>query len=465
MKFGMDTVELPRLALATPATGPEPSVASLAMLAGLTRRRWRVQHFRTRACPTVTEAVGQVTGLPGRHLDSWLMPPALCRGLFARSAQSAELAVVEGTLDEPMSVRSYTSCDCPGDLQSIAETLDLPIVAVVSCAGQDAESFHLPQLPEGVDAVLLDGLSNPKELPRLKRLFRLAAKLPVLGAIEIMPQARAALEKVPRDCRLPDGLIDALAHAFWKHADFEGIKELARSRPLPELDPGMLPRSLAGGRGRGRFRVAYAKDEVFGRYFPDTMEALEAFGAELIEFSPLRDEGLPVGVDLAMIGCGMPDHHADLLALNFSMIAALREHVCRGRRIYAEGGGTAYLGRGMIIAGRRVQGAGILPFDAELLPEILPPTPVTRTLIHDCWLGPRGTTVRGYKSGRWQLIPSIEPFECPSCFGALAAEGDWFYRHHAVGSLLHLHLGTLPEVVDAFVGPHSPSLRRPSARG
>ena len=356
MNSGMDKIDFPRLALATPATGPEPSLASVALLAGLTRRRWRVQHFRTRACPTVTEAVGQVTGLPGRHLDSWLMPPEVCRALFARSAQAAELSVVEGTLDEPILERSYTSCDCPGDLQPIAETLDLPIVAVVSCGGQDAESFHLPRLPDGVDAVLLDELADPKALPRMKRLFRLAAKLPVIGAIEIMPQARSALEKVPRDGRLPDGLIDALAHGFWKHADFEGIKELARSRPLSEPDPAVLPRCLAGRRGPGRFRVAYANDEAFGRYFPDTIEALEAFGAELIEFSPLRDEALPVGVDLAMIGCGMPDHHADLLAANFSMIAALREHVCRGRRIYTEGGGTAYLGRGMIIAGRRVPG-------------------------------------------------------------------------------------------------------------
>ena len=56
--------DFPRLALATPAPGPEPSIASLAMLAGLTPRRWRVQHFRTRACPTATETVSQVTGLP-----------------------------------------------------------------------------------------------------------------------------------------------------------------------------------------------------------------------------------------------------------------------------------------------------------------------------------------------------------------------------------------------------------------
>jgi cobyrinic acid a,c-diamide synthase len=95
----------------------------------------------------------------------------------------------------------------------------------------------------------------------------------------------------------------------------------------------------------------------------------------------------------------------------------------------------------------------------------IPPAPVTRVLLHDCWLGPAGTVVRGYKSERWRLIPNVEPLECPTCFGALCTENDWFFHHHAVGSLLHLHLGALPEVVDAFAGPHSPSLRRPLSRG
>ena len=113
--------EFPRLALATPAESAEPSVACLAMLAGLTERRRRVQHFRTRACPTATEAVGQVTGLPGRHLDAWLMPPAVCRGLFARAAVSAELSIVEGTLGESKTGILYTSCDFSGDLLPVAQ--------------------------------------------------------------------------------------------------------------------------------------------------------------------------------------------------------------------------------------------------------------------------------------------------------------------------------------------------------
>src|SRR5207248_7820503 len=128
--------------------------------------------------------------------------------------------------------------------------------------------------------------------------------------------------------------------SFLRFADVGAIRTLARSRPFStfgESEP--EPR-----RGH-RFRVAYAQDEAFGAYFPDTLEALEALGAELVEFSPLRDESLPEAVDLVMIGCGFADRYADALAENLSLIAALRSHVCRGQRIYSEGGGTAYLGR------------------------------------------------------------------------------------------------------------------------
>ncbi len=456
-------MEFPRLALAIPVAGPEPSVACLAMLAGLTKQRWRVQHFRTRACPTATEAVGQVTGLPGRHLDSWLMPVEVCRGLFARAGLTSEIALVEGTLDDPLPDSSITSCDCPGVLKPIAEALDLPIAAVVSCRESAGNLLHLPRLPEGIEAVLLNEVNDPATIPQLKRLIALATGLPVIGAIETMPGIRSALQSVSRDGRLPDELIDALGCAFLEHAEIDAIERLARARVFPEpVELSWLPRR---DRRPRRFRVAYARDLAFGRYFPDTLEALEALGADLVEFSPLRDESLPEGVDLVMIGCGLPDQHADELAANLSMIAALRAHVCLGRRIYSEGGGTAYLGQRMLINGHPVPGAGIYPFDAELQSELKPPTPVTRMLLYDSWMGARGTTVRGYRSNRWNLIPSVERFECPSCFGKLSAEGDWFYHHHAVGSLLHLHLVALPQVVSAFAGPHPPSLRRPSASG
>ncbi|HEV3167270.1 MAG TPA: cobyrinic acid a,c-diamide synthase [Isosphaeraceae bacterium] len=443
-------IKLPRLALAIPSVGPEPSPAGLALLAGLTERRTRVQHFRSRGCPYGTPAVEQITGRPGRHLDDWLMTPDLCRTVFVRGMCRADLAVVEGTLEPMRAPAGHAHYDQPGALGQIALALDLPRIALVPCPR--LEGLHLPTLPEGTDAVLLDGLEEAGSYEAVRRVVALMLNKPVIGAVEAMPGIRAAVRDAGRESDVPKEIFDALGASFLRFADLHALRTLAESRdfPVPHDEPCQPPQR--------RFRVAYAQDEAFGAYFPDTLETLEALGAELCEFSPLRDESLPEAVDLVMIGCGHPDRHADALAQNHSLIAALRAHVCDGNRIYSEGGGTAYLGRYLILDGKPVPGAGILPFDAELRSNPMPPKPVSRLLTRDSWLGPRGTIVRGYRSGRWRLHPAPEPGDCPGRSGPLSSQRDIYCRHHAIGSLIHLHLVALPQVVSAFAGPHRPSL-------
>ena len=444
----------PRLALAIPAEGSEPSVASLAMMAGLSARRWRVQHFRARACPTGNDAARRACGVPGRHLDAWLMPPDICRAVFERGACQADLAIVEGTFEAaPMALDCRLSSR-PGNLGPIAEALDLPRVAVVPC--RSLADFHLPRLVGGVDGLILDGLQDPGEFDAIRRMASSMFRLPVLGAVEALPSARAALADSPTD-RPPPEAVERLGQSFLRLADLPMIRSLANSRPLPSPPSESLPNYVEGGKAR-RFRVAYALDDAFGGYFPDTLETLEDLGAELVEFSPLGDGELPEGIDLVILGCGFPDQFADELAENVSLTASLRSHICQGHRIYAEGGGSAYLGRSMILGGRAVAGAGVLPFDAVLRENPTCPDPVVRTLARDSWLGRAGTVVRGYRSDRWTFLPAAD---VPSCPGALTVEGDIYARHHAVGGLMHLHLASLPEVVAAFEGPHPASLTLP----
>ena len=265
------------------------------MLAGLTERRWRVQHFRTRACPTATEAVGQVTGLPGRHLDAWLMPPPVCRapvrscGPFDRTGPGRRHARPSWARTGPC-----TPCDCPGELKPIAEILDLPIVAVVSCREIEAETCHLPRLPDGVDAVLLDGLADPAALPRLKRLFQLTAKLPVIGAIENLPAASAAFES-PAAGRPAAGGADRRAGVRVPKARRpRSHPRPGTESPIPEVDD----ESCLSHRRHCRpaVQVAYAHDDAFGGYFPDTLEALEALEPTWSSFHRCATNGCPTGL-------------------------------------------------------------------------------------------------------------------------------------------------------------------------
>lgn len=437
-------IRVPRLALATPATGPEPAPAVLGLLAGLNSRHWRVQHFSSRARPTNLGLAGRASGLPGRHLDAWLMDEAVLGDLFRKGSRHADLAVVEGTLDDDPSPADLRRPDRPGRLAPIAQALDLPRVAVVRV--EPCGDFHLPRLPRSVDAILLDELADVASYPWMRRAVEVLTRKPVIGAVERLPEARAALASPDR--WQATSALAALGTSFLKFADPDALRALAESRPMDApADPPAHPRQAR------RFRVAYAFDPAFGGYFPDTLETLEALGAELVEFSPLRDEGLPEGADLVLIGCGMPDLYPEDLSANYSMIAALRSHVCRGGRLYAEGGGMVYLGRSLTIGGRTFPMAGVLPIETDLRARQPEPTPVSRTLMRSSWLGPRGTTVRGYRSGRWTLRPAGEIDDCPARSGTLTGNRDLFFRNNAIGSLIHLHLASLPQVVEAFAAP------------
>jgi cobyrinic acid a,c-diamide synthase len=439
--------DLPRLALATPANGSEPAPASLAMMAGLEARRWSVQHFRAWAGPTGSKLINQVSGRPGRHLDSWLMPPRRACDVFVRGARGSSLAIVEGTLDDPLPPNQTDVCDRPGAVSPLVEMLQLPVLAVVDCHA--LTNLHLPWVPPQADAVLLDGLECRERFEALRGLVGYVLKKPVIGAVEALPGVRGAIASSPPDQEVPRECVAPLGESFLRFADLDALRSLAVSRPFPHAVEEPPPFSACE---HLRFRVAYAMDEAFGAYFPDTLEALESLGAELREFSPLRSESLPEDVDLVMIGCGFPDCHAQDLAANVSLISAIRNFVCRGGRLYAESGGTAYLSRTMVIDGMTVPGAGIFPIRAERIGLPAIPSAIERTLNRASWLGPSGLVVRGYCSGRWAFHPDLEPDDCPARSGFLNPERDLIFRKGAIGSRIHLHLGALPNVVSAFAG-------------
>ncbi|MFO0959780.1 MAG: cobyrinic acid a,c-diamide synthase [Isosphaeraceae bacterium] len=322
-----------RLAIAVPPGGPAVAPGTLAVLGAMTRLGNRTQHYATRACLDDNEQVIRATGLPGRHLDAWLMPPDLLRRVFMRSSRGCNLAVVEGTWDpDPAGLVLF---DRPGCLEPASRILNLARVALIPC--RDLPVGHWPRFPSGVDAVILDGLDRPEDFPAWRDAIETLARKPVLGAIDSLPEARMALDRPEESA----DAMAALARSFLAYANLALLRELTRRGPLPELaEPAVdiqVPR---------RFRVAYAQDEAFTRYFPDTLETLEALGAELVDFSPLRDERIPDLCDLVILGCGYTERHAEALGANHSLIGALRAFACRGRRIYAEGGGMAYLGQG-----------------------------------------------------------------------------------------------------------------------
>ncbi len=135
----------------------------------------------------------------------------------------------------------------------------------------------------------------------------------------------------------------------------------------PNRSRGRVPfAGLLRGPASRPLQVAVACDEAFGGYFPDTLEALEARGARVCDFSPLRDDRLPPGTDVVYVGCGHPELFAeagrqrlhDAVAKKSSMFRAA--HLCRVRRSGLSVPPNGNARRHALADGRRIERHGPL---------------------------------------------------------------------------------------------------------
>lgn len=439
--------QIPRLAVGSFQPGVNPQACVWALMEALHSRGVHVQSFLSRACFPRHPGAASITGLATRHLDSWLMSREVCRDLFVRGAKLADLALVEGRFGTAEEDGTQG-----GRLDVLCQWLELPRLAVVDI-GQ-LGPCRIPAPPVEVEGLLLDRVPGAEAAAKWALDLEVLWGVPVLGALEALPRVRARMEALPRGSRPPRDLYQALGANLARHWRPEKILELATSR---EFSPGpgrCAALNSFGGTPRRtacKLTVAIALDEAFNCYFPNTLDLLEQCGAVVVDFSPLRDENLPPQADVVYFGCGHPERYAAALSENHCMMAALRSHLCAGRRIYAEGGGAAYLCQQM----ETPQGdfrlmAGVLPAVARLARWPQPARPVEVTLARSTWLGVKGTRIRGYQNAMWRLEPVGKGAGFVAEPGLEYALAGTF---HAVGSLLHVDFAAEPALLEHFFAP------------
>ncbi len=433
--------QLPRIAVGTVQTEVNSQAITWGLMGTLTAKGLQVQHFLSQACFAPLDGASAVTGVHSRHLDTWLMSPAVCREVFAHSGRASDVSLVEGRYS---SARDR-SAEPGGNLDLLCQWLDLPCLAIVDVSR--LAECRLPTLPAETAGVLLDRVADDSEQLRLETKLESLWGVPVLGALGILPGVRDALARLPRGSVPPRELCQELSREFAKHVRLGRIRRVLDRRSFPPVAPRLFRDCPEGV----PLRVAVAYDQAFNCYFPDALERLERMGATVVDFSPLRDESLPGGVDVVYLGCGHPERLAEPLANNHCMSLALREHICRGGRVYAEGGGLAYLCQHIETPdGRRWPMVGALPALAKPNPNPRPAEPVEVTLARSNWLGRPGTRLRGYLNANWLLEPASGLY---SYLAEPGHERDLVGRYHAVGSRLHLHFAFQPDCLRSFFHP------------
>jgi cobyrinic acid a,c-diamide synthase len=197
-----------------------------------------------------------------------------------------------------------------------------------------------------------------------------------------------------------------------------------------------------------RARIGVARDEAFCFYYTDNLELLCDAGAELEEFSPLRDT-LPTDIDGLYLGGGYPELHAGALAANTTMTSAIRDFAGAGGPIYAECGGLMYLAERLRVDDAEYPLCGALPFGTTMgAPLKIAYVEVETT---GGLFGP-GMRARGHLFHHSEIVggePGARTYRLRTSQGDERTEG--YQERGVLASYVHLHFASEPKVAVALV--------------
>lgn len=351
----------------------------------------------------------------GINLDLFFSEPeqakALLSGLIRQ--EQAGIVVAEGVMGY------YDGIGGLSDRASAWETavkLGFPAVLVLDCKGMSLSAAALVAGYAGfredsrIGGVILNRISRGM-YDRLKTGIEKETGIPVLGYLpessEFRLESRHLGLFLPGETDRLRERIGMLAEQMEKSVDIDAVLRLAERAelPLPETESSFLSVKEQGTiiRPSAPLRIGIARDEAFCFYYQENMELLKQNGAQLLPFSPLRDEDLPNALDGLILGGGYPENYASRLSENTAMRRAVSTAIRSGLPLLAECGGFLYLHRELEGSdGRGYPMAGV--YDSRAYR--------TGRLGHFGYVfltSPEGLTIKGHEFHYWE---SENPGEC-----------------------------------------------------
>jgi cobyrinic acid a,c-diamide synthase len=429
---------IPAVLIAGTHSGVGKTTVTLGLMAALRRRGLAVQPFKVGPDFIDPSHHTAICNRPSRNLDPFMMGLDGVRRSFCSAIRGADVAVVEGVMG------LYDGMDASevGSTAQVAKALGIPVLLVINVHGMSrsaaAMEMGFASFDSGVCLVgtILNRVGSERHLAMLKGSMR----LPIFGAL---PRDRE-MEMKSRHLGLVMGFekqhdLDALASFLEEHAAIDDILKLC-SAPCQAQETESATKKTV--------RIGVAQDEAFCFYYYDNFCELERKGAELVFFSPLRDD-LPA-VDGLYIGGGYPElHAADLEAAPARW--QVKKASLDGMPIYGECGGLMYLGRSIESdAGSRdmvdaLPGSTVMTKKLQALgyveAEVVGPNPAADM----------GRTVHGHEF-HYSCFDSDKDarFAYKLCRGKGIVGGrDGLVEHNTLGGYLHAHFYSY--AVDRFI--------------
>lgn len=429
---------------------------ALGLMAAFARRELAVQPFK--AGPDFIDPGHHAlaSGRESHNLDGWMLPADAVRDIFHRRSQEADLAVVEGVMGL---YDGFSALDEQGSTAQLAKSLNLPVILVVDARSMARSAAALVSGYAGFDpglnlaGVVFNRVGSDSHADLLREAMTLVPGVEVLGCLPrredlSIPSRHLGLVTAGEDnpeiyARLADWLENNLDLDLF----FDSLPLVDVG--LPNVEPAL----------ETRVRIGVARDEAFCFYYPENLRSLRLAGAELVEFSPLRDKRLPPDLDGLYLGGGYPELHLFDLAQNVGLKKEITAFSQAGRPVYAECGGFMYLLDSVKGPhGRTFNMAGVFPGRAAMNESRSALGYREVEFKRPCPLGPAGTVARGHEFHYSRLEEDMQGGSdgMDTVYSASGRQGralgpEGFLIRNTLGSYIHLHFGSNPELASNFI--------------
>ena len=412
----------------------------------LARRGLKVQPFK--AGPDYIDPTyhGIACGVPSRNLDTWLLPHPVVAELFHRSSGAADIAVVEGVMGV---FDGHSSLDEDGSTAELAKLLDAPVILIAD-AGKVARSVAAEVLGYQqfdpnlrIAGVILNGVGSERHLEFCQPQIEATTGLPVVGWLprrDDLVQPERHLGLIPTvEGTVVNAWYEALNAQVEQTIDIDAIARIAAGAGEPAARASHV---FPADTQPKRTMIAVAQDRAFSFYYQDSLDLLEAWGAEVVPFSPLDDDRLPDGVGGVYLGGGFPELFADDLSRNQGMLESVRKAVADGIPVYAECGRLMYLGRSLSdLEGQQFPMVGAIPVVSSMDGRRLH---LGYREVAACGDGPllrSGEQVRGHEF-HWSVLQE-PPDASSAAYRVVNQDGrpEGFRVGSVWASYIHVHLG------------------------
>ena len=337
----------PRLLLAAPGSGSGKTLITCGLLAAWKKKGLKLASFKCGPDYIDTMFHRSVLSLESRNLDSFFTDRETLRYLLERGAKDAELSVIEGVMGYFDGLGGITG---KASTSEVAALTDTPAVLIVNCRGVSRSAVPLIkgfldyEEQKQLRGVILNQVS-PMLYPRMKELIESELPIRVYGYVpkltDCLLESRHLGLKRPEEIADLKERLEKLAQVLSETVDLDGLFGLAKT--APKLNA--IPLKAGSGNPSKEYpvKVAVARDEAFDFYYADNLCLLEEIGAELLYFSPLREERIPEAADGLLLGGGYPELYAKELSENQNMKKSVKEAIAGGMPCLAECGGFLYL--------------------------------------------------------------------------------------------------------------------------